>query len=732
MNCKYNKLIFILFLTLAAAFSLRAADSRHSFAIVIDSGTYRACQADVNAYRDAVKSQGLEAFVEAREWGTPEEVSAFLREAFRNQNLDGAVFIGDIPVVMVSRAQHMTSAFKMAQDPDDLFNTSVPTDRFYDDFDLKFNYVSSQDTLGYRYFYYNLSGYGPQQIECDIYTGRIKPTLDGEQGYRQVSMYLRKAVAEKKAVNRVDRIVSFSGLGSYSNSLISWKDETVTLEEQFPDAFTSSDGSKFYYFAMSPDFKEITIKELGREELDIAIFHGHGVPDIQYLGGVVPVVNYEEEQEKNREDMLEAVYRGLRSAVNSRVRYGSTTEEAIAELSARYGIDESWFGSIGDPEAAKADSAREAKTQILLSEVPQIAPNPRVNLFDACYNGDFREKDCIASSYIFSDGKAVVSLANSVNVLQDKFSSDLLGLLDCGYNIGQISQLTNILESHIIGDPTFTFTGRVKGPDYYDESVANWKQVLAGDWPADVRSLALFKLSRLGYGDMPALLAETYRSSKEYTVRWECLYLAAFYGGDSYIEMLKDALDDPYEFIRRKAVYWCGETGDWSFVPLIAQMYLDDYMALRIDFNLSTAAGYYGNAVKETLAREVENSFVFDKESFMEKAAKSFDSAVSLREFIAEIINNPESSPTRFSSYINSVRNSPDPALAPSLMAVAADPSRNTKIRIDAAEALGWFVLYDKRGQIIDAFEKLLQTETDPALCDELSKTVNRLKAYSR
>ena len=731
MNCKHNKIIITLSLLLASAFSLFAA-AGHSFAIVIDSGTYNACQADVNAYRDAIRAQGLEAFVEARDWGTPEELSEFLRDAHRNRSLDGAVFIGDIPIAMVSRAQHMTSAFKMAQDPDDLFNTSVPSDRFFDDFDLKFDYVSSQDTLGARYFYYNLSGYGEQQIECDIYTGRIKPTLDGEQGYAQVRKYLKKAVAEKKSGNRVDRIVSFTGSGSFSNSLIAWKDETVTLGEQFPAAFTDSDGAKFYFFSMYPVIKDIAIKELKRDDLDLALFHEHGVPDVQYVGGEVPSFDYSDEQEKIREDMYETVLRKIRSSINSKVRYGSTLEEAIASVSATYDLDSTWFTTIGDPEAAKADSVREALTLIQLVEVPQIAPNARITLFDACYNGDFREKDCIASSYIFSDGNAVVSLANSVNVLQDKFSSDLLGLLDCGYNVGQVCQLTNILESHIIGDPTLTFASAIKGPDFYDDSISNWKQVLAGDWPADVRSLALYKLFRLGYQDMPALLAETYKNSKDYTVRWECLSLAAHYSGDSYINMLKDALDDPYEFIRRKAVYWCGETGDRSFVPLIAQMYMDDYMALRLDFNMSTAVGYYGNAVKEELAKQVENSFIFDKESFMAKAAKSFDAAVSLREYMADMINDPETSPARFSSYINSVRNSPDPAVANSLIAIVTDPSRNMQMRIDAAEALGWFERYNKRGDIIDAFQKQIQVETDKALCDELAKTINRLKAYSR
>ena len=80
-------------------------------------------------------------------------------------------------------------------------------------------------------------------------------------------------------------------------------------------------------------------------------------------------------------------------------------------------------------------------------------------IFDACYNADFREDDCMATRYILTEGSGtIVSFGNSVNVLQDKSSSDLLGLMAVGCRIGEWARMVNILESHIIGDPTFRFT----------------------------------------------------------------------------------------------------------------------------------------------------------------------------------------------------------------------------------------------------------------------------------
>ncbi len=234
------------------------------------------------------------------------------------------------------------------------------------------------------------------------------------------------------------------------------------------------------------------------------------------------------------------------------------------------------------------------------------------------------------------------------------------------------------------------------------------------------------------YSGMPQLLLDTYRTSKEYTLRLQCLFLAAHYKGGNYIALLKDALDDPYEFIRRKAVYWCGETGDSSFAPLVARMYLQDYMALRLSFNMQTAAGYFPEDVKTALAKEVENGFVFDRDTFMAEAGKQIDAAASMREYVMDIITNPETTPRRFSGFINSVRNTPDPQYVPGLLAIVGDKDKDLQMRIDAAEALGWYSRYRNKQEIIDSFRALLKQERDAALCDELAKTINRLKAFSR
>lgn len=75
-----------------------------------------------------------------------------------------------------------------------------------------------------------------------------------------------------------------------------------------------------------------------------------------------------------------------------------------------YGLDTTWIAGYDDPKVIVEDSLLDLRTGIILSEVTEFKPNSRMVIFDACYNGDFREKDYIAGRYIMSEGKCVTTL----------------------------------------------------------------------------------------------------------------------------------------------------------------------------------------------------------------------------------------------------------------------------------------------------------------------------------
>ena len=107
---------------------------------------------------------------------------------------------------MIRDAQHLTTAFKMDQR-----RAWVPSDRFYDDFDLQFNYLK-QDSLQSLFHYYSLSPEGAQSVESEIYTARIKPPkYEGKTRFELINAYLEKAVREKASSRQISVVLSGSG-----------------------------------------------------------------------------------------------------------------------------------------------------------------------------------------------------------------------------------------------------------------------------------------------------------------------------------------------------------------------------------------------------------------------------------------------------------------------------------------------------------------------------------------
>ena len=720
---------FLLILSLLLCSGLGAQQiAQRSFAIFVDKATAEACRGELEAYRDAIAADGLPAEILAGDWATPESVRDRIRQLYRDKGLEGAVFVGDIPVAMIRGAQHFTSAFKMDQKQFPMFDSSVPSDRFYDDFGLKFRFIA-QDSTRHDLFYYWLTGDSAQRIHSDIYTGRIRAVLPGEEGFAQIRAYLKKAAAAHRENNPLDRVVSYTGEGSFSNSLSAWKDESITLREQMPAAFRDADGAKFYMFYMYPDIKDVLAREMAREDVDLMLYHEHGTPDRQWLTHAP--------DPESEDEMFQAGKLAARQLLRRNVRYGSDPYATMAKNIREYGIDSTWFAGWDDPAVQAQDSIDDIKTGIVLEDVRRYNPNPRFVIFDACYNGDFREQDFIADEYILGSGRTVACLGNSVNVLQDKSSSDLLGMLAEGYSVGQWAQQVNILESHIIGDPTFRFTAAssTAKPDLRNGEAAYWLSVLRdGNLPADLQSIALYKLFDLNYAGLSDLLRDTYFSSPYYTQRLQCLHLLPFYNDGNYAAVLKAALEDPYEFIRRKAVYYMGKVGYNDFVPYIVKLYMEDWLSERIAFNVWQSLSHLDTGLAEDIFDDaIEKADLYDKEAFRKNVEASLSSARNMYVSSLRAMTDPEYKRYK-KSFTTSLRNNPYPALVPDALRKLSDTSEDVQYRILLAEALGWYVRAWNRADIIAGCEKILADEPamDPALADELTKTINRLKEYMR
>lgn len=691
-----------------------------SFAVITDKGTYQACEAELKAYQETLGEEGLPTFIVFNDWKKPEDVKKVIAKLYKKNNLEGVVFVGNVPIAMIRKAQHMTSAFKMDESGHPWRESSVPSDRFYDDFDLKFDYLK-QDSTETNFFYYNLAIESPQQIQCDIYSARIKAVDSGEDAYSQISRYLKKAIAEHKSGNKLDQFFSHTGDGSYSNSLVAWTPEVHTIREQMPKVFDREGRARFIRYNFSDYPKDDIINMLKREDLDLSIFHEHGLPHRMYLSGSPATQMWTAHM-----DAMKYYWRGMARRYENRPK---DFKDLLDRMQNKFGLDSTWIAGWNDPKMIEEDSLRDLRTGIILPEVTEIKPNSRMVIFDACYNGDFREKDYIAGRFIMADGKCVVTFANSVNVLQDKMANEMLGLLGMGARVGQWAKLTNILESHITGDPTIRFKSinevdcdaLLKAP--YNE--AQMLDLLNSPY-ADVQNLALHRLYRNNYIGISDLLRKTYETSPYMMTRFTALALLEKLNDKNFQEVLLLSINDSYEFIRRTSIRMMQHVGLNEYVYPQIKRYVEDYLSERVSFNVELGLSVFDEKVVSAAIEKVcaETHIDINKDKLrttLEKCNKN-------RSMPKNIANKEESERWRM-TYCNNLKNYMAHPYVDGFIQVITDDSESDKLRIRLLQSLAWFTHSYRKADIIKACDQLRNNKSlSKELREEANRTYYRLK----
>lgn len=420
------KKIFCILFLLGAIFQLSARKTgTASFAVVVDMESYREASSELEAYMQSIKQDGLNPILLKGTWRNPDSLRQILKKLYldKKQALEGAVFIGDIPVAMIRKGQHLTSAFKMDEEHHAWPRSSVPSDRFYDDFDLAFDFIK-QDSIHRNLFYYELRPDSEQRLKPEIYSGRIKP-FEGKNKYEDLRKYLKKLLRVRAENRNLNRLFYFGGSGYNSESVTTRMDEKISFLEQFPSFKTRQNSIRYLYHNRSERVKDLLLCELQDKQSDLALLHHHGSSTTQYISGL-PQVSVPDRQ-------LNAIRQHLRS----KLRESKDTAVTVQRLMQQYQLPRSWFEGAFDAEQQRKDSLFNAGLEIVIADVRQIQPNIPVIILDACYNGAFQLDRYLAGAYIFNEGNTVAVQANSVNVLQDKWTNEFLGLLGLGLRIGQ-------------------------------------------------------------------------------------------------------------------------------------------------------------------------------------------------------------------------------------------------------------------------------------------------------
>lgn len=704
-------------------------------AVVVDKTTYLKVGSSVDSYIKSIDVVNTKGKIERRgvlvidKWEQPDSIRAVLKKMWKNNNLEGAVFVGDIPIPMIRDAHHLTTAFKMSPKKD-WKESSVPSDRFYDCFSLEFNYLK-QDKDVKLYHYYSLAPQSVQSVSCDIYSARIKaPKIEGKDKYTLISEYLNKVVAEKANKRQMSKVLYFAGHGYNSESMNARIDETAALYEQFP-FLTKRRGADLDYIDYSFDkyIRYRLISTLADKNLDLAILHHHGAEDTQYFNGS-PYAS-------DAATWLEQAKNFFRS----KIRNSKDTTAAKDYYIKNYDIPADWVEGVFNPKLVEQDSIYAASLDLGIADLKDYVSGSKIVLLDACFNGSFHLDDYIAAHHIFNPGGTIVVKANSVNTLQDTWTNELLGLLNCGVCAGNWTKGQMTLESHLIGDPTFSFKAESFASLNYDISKEKsnakfWRSLLNNNLP-DISCLAIKNLCHLN-AITSAELVDIQKNSCSAIVRLEAFMRLKDRADEYLLEALKLALDDSYELTVRLGALTASKNGSSELIPYAVKMYFNPRTSARVDFQLKylmdaldtqklveELKAYRENSKKE----QVREFFIWPTEENYAKMIKNLERVdkTNAKEFAALRDKNTPVKEKNFT--ISGQRNACNNFVLEDLFFLLNDSTlADEQMRASIAEALGWYKYSCKKAQIIEQCKALVEKEKTQTVKNELIKTINRLK----
>ena len=675
----------------------KAAKATGTFAIFIDQASYDACRAEVDAYRDQLVSEGLNALVLAGDWITPEQVKTRITALSRRKPaLEGMVFIGDIPVVRVRQGQHLTTAFKMNENTFPRVESSVTSDRYYDTPSLDFEFIG-RDSLDSRHFYYNLTDKGAQHVQPAWYSGRILVPADYPGDHQNVlRRYLQKVVAAHRKVqdegNPLDHFLFFAGHGYNSDCLTVWRQQSLLFREYFPSAFRQSSGNHFYNFRQDPYMKFKLFTELQRPETDVFMFSEHGAPETQYINGSYPASGLEENIVELKRS-LRNDYKRLEAR-----RGREKAEEFAAEACKEYHFDRSIFSPEAFAAEARGDSLARANVNISLEDLAAVHTNAKLVILNACYNGSFHEKGYVAGYHIFGEGDCIAAQGNTVNVLQDKWADQLLGLLALGERLGAWQKEFCWLESHLIGDPTYRFS-----PVAAD----------AGALEAVRRAASLKHRAEAGKMTSAEIRA-VFENDPSWTVRRQALQSIAPFADENTAQVILRGFDDPFEAIRRESCHMAGRMGDPRFIAPLIKIETESDEVVRAQYAANSALTLFNFA-------DMPAGYAASKR--MQRTAKRTSEQM-------QTILDKSADPTEREFAIRSLRNYPLHWRTDELLKMVSDPTDNEDLRIVMAEALGWFRYSVEREKIAATLSDCLARDKSlsPRLRREMTKAVKRIQ----
>ena len=671
------------------------SDNGVKFAIVIDGKTFSNVKDQVYSYRDALSKDGLDAYIISGDWENPDQVREEIRKVYlaNQKNFEGIVLVGDIPVVMVRNAQNMTRRFKMNENQFEKGRSSVPSDRFYDDLGLEFEFISKSKHVsgadGRELFFYNLKPESRQYLAPDFYSGRIMyPAGIGGDKYKAIGDFLARAAAAHLNPPKMRDMLLSRGALSEGEDPQARSGVVEMLRDQIP--FLEEYPQRLFTLDFSKDYDPVTdnlLMSLKNKRFGIFYYRGHGnFGEMQ--PGAAGKGKWKILEEDIRNLPVQMNYIILNSCFNGVLHRGKDVAGAF-------------LFSKGNVLAVQAVSINSWQDEWMsrymgiiyggarVGEYHRLAPLLERNIigdpsfhFATCYDYDLKDQT------VLKGGDEQYWTACLERGLPPQAEGSRNNSLSC-VAVNRLQAIGKLSSSEIVQRSLKTIS-----PSVSLEYIMQVYEMFGRGYSPDV-SEDLLKMFRFGL-----------QSNAEFVVRHTAV-IELFYSNPVLCQALIETMNTNIKLRRARCRQFTGDA-----LGLMPPQIVDSVLA---------------------------NSPLRQNALLCSEVKKAMEAGQKLKKTELTVLTDTHTETARRVLHAIAVKNWPYPDQIQLYLQMIANSSLNTEIRLHLADGLGYFDYSYKKNEVIDGVKKLLEDPSLEAtmrnsmnrkssLRDMLTKTLNRLE----
>jgi len=265
-----------------------------AIAIVCDSATATANEADIAAWRTALEADGWATWLVIDTWLQCQDVRDQLRQlASATHPIRGAILIGDIPLARIHRVDHLLSLVERESMRQSKTGGTI-SETYYSDLDLVFEPATDAiDTVGMQDF--ELAPESPQTIERELFVSRVRTAGDADTRRAQLTRFCAKAARAHAEPREFAHGLVVEARQEATAQFESW----IRLEnELFPTLRLPGKSLRNVLLAREQDVKSSLARAIRERPLDLCVLRGAArdddwLPFVSTLAGRQRVVVFD-------------------------------------------------------------------------------------------------------------------------------------------------------------------------------------------------------------------------------------------------------------------------------------------------------------------------------------------------------------------------------------------------------------------------------------------------------